>query len=89
VVLGAVECETWNAVDAHVCNIVSGQENLGYRLTVVSKEAVPYTDQTTLSNGSQGLQLGEMLWPLLDIHPLKTDADGTRRHDDDPVAILA
>jgi hypothetical protein len=34
------------------------------------------------------LQSGDMLWPLLDIHPPQPDADGARRDDDDLVAIL-
>ncbi len=34
------------------------------------------------------LQLGEMLWSLLDVHPPQANADGARRDDDDLVAIF-
>ena len=35
------------------------------------------------------LQLGQVLWPLLDVHPPQADADGAGRDDDDLVAILS
>lgn len=55
----------------------------------VFKQRVPQTNETALANGSEGLQLGEVLWTVLYVHAAQTDANGTGRDDDDAVALLA
>lgn len=55
----------------------------------MAKQRVPEANKPALANGSEGLQLGQVLWPVFDVHPPQTDANGTGRHDDDAVTIFA
>lgn len=54
----------------------------------VAEQAVPYVHQAALADGSQGLELSHMFWPLLPLHAPHADANGARRDDDDSVAIF-
>lgn len=55
----------------------------------MTEKAVPEADETALTNGSEGLELGKVLGPALDVHASETNTDGARRDDDDTVALLS
>lgn len=40
------------------------------------EQAVPNVHEAALANGGEGLQLGEMLGPLLLVHATQADANG-------------
>lgn len=73
----------------HICYVVPSEEDLGDRLLQVSEQAVPDVHEATLAYGGEGLQLGEVLGPLVLLHATEADADGAGRDEDDAVAILA
>lgn len=52
------------------------------------EQAVPYVHQAALADGSKGLELGNMFWPLVPLHAPHADADGPGRDNDDSVAIF-
>lgn len=52
------------------------------------EQTVPKAHQPALADGSEGLQLGEMLGPLVDIHAAQANADGAGRDNDNFVAIF-
>lgn len=41
---------------AHICNVISRQQNLGHRHSEVGKEVVPKTHQSALANSSKRLE---------------------------------
>jgi hypothetical protein len=73
---------------AHIGNITSCQEDLGNGLHEMGEQAVPETHQSALTDGCKGLQLGEMFWSLIDVHPPEPNTNGSRRDDDDLVPIF-
>lgn len=52
------------------------------------EETIPDIHQTALAYGSQGLELREVLWPLVLLHAAQADADGAGGDDDHAVAIF-
>lgn len=52
------------------------------------EQAVPYVHQAALADGSEGLELGNMFWPLVLLHAPQADANGAGRDNDDSVAIF-
>ena len=73
----------------YVGDIAPRQQDLGDGLAEVGKQAVPETHEAALADGCEGLQLRQVLGPLLDVHPAQADADSAGRDDDDFVAILS
>lgn len=81
--------EDWRRQErAHICYIVPGEEDLGDGLLQVAEQAVPYVHQAALADGGEGLELGDMFWPLVPLHAPHADADGAGRDNDDAVAIF-
>lgn len=71
-----------------VGNIVAREQDLGNGLAPVHEELVPETHEFALADGSQCLDLWEVLWPAFHVHVAESDTNGARRDDDDLVSIF-
>ncbi len=54
----------------------------------MAEEAVPEADEAALTDGSEGLELSEVLGAALNVHAAETNADGSRGDNDHAVAFL-
>lgn len=72
----------------HIRYVVPGQQDLGDGLLEMIEQAVPDVHQAALANGSEGLQLGEVLGTLLLVHAAQADADGAGGDNDNAMPIF-